>query len=464
MYYKNILNKTAGFLRSDAFISLLILSAMLAFLLWLGGCTDAKAVCALIVPGIAGGKHIAGEPLTLSNSEEAAPGLLKSEIDERIVKIRPMATPIDQISRLGGARRCGSMEVEYFSVDTPRISTVTTEASTPSGIRPGNAPVSFLLKVEESAIFAVSETVMLPKVKTTDTHEPVILYITEVLADNSLRVIAINGEGESKTCPSIAKGSELVRMGRAAGELDVQTSQFQALPRHESNYCQIFKTQVEQSTYHNISNKVVGWSFSDQEEAAIIDMRQGMEKNFLFGSRWKYYDSAKGTDVWFTGGIWNQAGRDFVYQEGAFDNGKLIEMCRLAFTGQGASSKKILVGGSKLIEELTRLEHTKVIGALQTTTRWGLDFTEIVSKFGKLYVMVSETFDQCGRCGDGMIIDPEYITKYCHVPFSTKRLDLRSAGVRNTDAIVITESSCLVLRYPEAHMRITSTPKLVANS
>ena len=35
--------------------------------------------------------------------------------------------------------------------------------------------------------------------------------------------------------------------------------------------CQIFKAQVEQSTFMKIANKEVGWTFSDQEEAAIID-------------------------------------------------------------------------------------------------------------------------------------------------------------------------------------------------
>ena len=33
-------------------------------------------------------------------------------------------------------------------------------------------------------------------------------------------------------------------------------------------------------------------------------------------------------------------------------------------------------------------------------------------------------------------------------------LDLRRSGVRNTDAVVLTEASCLVLRYPQSHMRV----------
>ena len=53
-----------------------------------------------------------------------------------------------------------------------------------------------------------------------------------------------------------------------------------------------------------------------------------------------------------------------------------------------------------------------------------------------------------------MVIDPNYMTKYVHVPFHAEQLDLRSSGQRNTDAVVLTEASCLVLRYPNAHMKV----------
>ena len=81
---------------------------------------------------------------------------------------------------------------------------------------------------------------------------------------------------------------------------------------------------------------------------------------------------------------------------------------------------------------------------------------EINSKFGRLYVLLSEVFDECGMESAGMIIDPAYLQKYSHLPFGTEALDLKSAGVRNTDALVLTEASCLVLRYPKAHVRITA--------
>ena len=59
-----------------------------------------------------------------------------------------------------------------------------------------------------------------------------------------------------------------------------------------------------------------------------------------------------------------------------------------------------------------------------------------------------------GDEGNGIVIDPEYIQKYTHIPFSTEQLNLKKSGVRNVDALVMTEASCLVLRYPKAHMRV----------
>ncbi len=71
-----------------------------------------------LTPGQSGGLHVTDGPLTTPAINETAPGLLRNEIDSRVVRIRPMATPVDQISRMIGARHSSSMIVEYYSVDT----------------------------------------------------------------------------------------------------------------------------------------------------------------------------------------------------------------------------------------------------------------------------------------------------------------------------------------------------------
>lgn len=416
-----------------------------------GGGSVVMAVA--IVGGVSGkGEHVVDGPLTTKLAETASPGLLRNEIDERIVKIRPMSTPLDQISRYGGARLCGSMKVDYYSVDTRPVEDTTAEDYEPDRDA-DSGPVK--LKMKNANVFEPSTTVIVPEIKAS-TGGSLVLYV--VSRDSTyISVISVNNmEDGVLVVPEIPKDTRLVRMGRAAAELDVMTAQFEALPKKDTNYCQIFKTQVEQSTFMKIANKEVGWTFSDQEEAAIIDMRMGMEKNFLFGHKAILLDPEKHEEILLTGGIWNQTENTFSYSSLASEDA-LVSLCKKAFTNNAGSSRKVLIGGTGLIEQLHRINHSRVLSAEASVTKWGLDFTEIHSKFGTLYVLLSEVFDQCGMPDGGMVIDPEYITKYAHVPFRTERLDLRSAGVRNTDAIVITEAACLVLRYPNSHMRIVKT-------
>ncbi len=404
---------------------------------------------ATIIPGVAGGKHVVDGPVTTVDADTASPGLLRSELDERIVKIRPMSTPIDQISRYGGNRHSGSMKVEYYAVDTKEVKTEVNRGTSVSGS--GDDDTTMVsLRLNDLSIIEATDTLLFPQIKL-DGGECLVGYVTSKSSDNVQIALVNLPSGKSV---EITTGTPVVRMGRAAGELDVQTSQYEALPVKQFNYCQIFKSQVEQSTLMRLANKEVGWTLSDQEEAAIVDMRLGMEKNFLFGSRGRVYDDEKREYIHLTGGIWNQTGRTATYTVGELNHAKLVEISRMAFTQNAGSSRKILIGGTGLIEQLHNMEHYKVVEQGSSMTRWGLDFTEIRTKFGCFYVIASEVFDQCGHANDGMIIDPEYITKYSHIPFRTERLDLRSSGVRNTDAVIITEASCVILRYPTAHMRI----------
>ena len=126
----------------------------------------------------------------------------------------------------------------------------------------------------------------------------------------------------------------------------------------------------------------------------------------------------------------------------------MISLMRKAFTQGAGSTRKIMVAGSGLIEDLSKFDYTRTVSSGDTETIWGVNFNKIVSKFGTIYVA------QCP-----MAIDPEYLTKYSHQPFTADRISFRKQGVRNTEAIVLTEASCLILRYPDAHLRIT--PKTV---
>lgn len=412
---------------------------------------------ATIVNGVENGQHVVNGPLTTEITNQASPSLLVNEIDRQIVKIRPMATPVDQLSRCAGAKRSGSMIVDYYNVDTKPTTVTVTNATGIDGDK-----TKLKIRTDNNDSIDVSDTLLADGINgylpdgSIDENCQLVLYVV-AKDETSITVMAANGIADSSgntQVPMLNPNSRLIRMGRAATELDVQTAQFEALPQKAQNYCQIFKMQIEQSTLQKIANKEVDWTMTDQEEAAIYDMRLGMEKSFLFGAKRRIYDPVKKETVLLTGGIWGQAGKTFFYEENGLTQDAVIDLMREAFTGNAGSKRKVLIGGSGLIGRLNKLDYTKIISAGENVAKWGIDFTEMRSKFGKLYVLLSEVFDECGMPNNGMIIDPEYLQKYSHLPFGTEALNLKSAGVRNTDALVLTEASCLVLRYPKAHVRI----------
>ena len=114
-------------------------------------------------------------------------------------------------------------------------------------------------------------------------------------------MIAVNGlkstAGNTKT-PELAEGTVLIRMGRAASEIDVETGNFYNLPTPSEQFCQKFMMQVEESTAHKMWDKKVGLELQRLEEDGIYDMRLGMENSFLFGIKGKTKDPRKsGADV-----------------------------------------------------------------------------------------------------------------------------------------------------------------------
>ncbi|MBO4964905.1 MAG: DUF5309 family protein [Muribaculaceae bacterium] len=393
------------------------------------------------VNGQAGGKHVSNAPLTTELAQQASPELLRNAIDSAVVKIRPMATPLDQISRLGHVRPVDSMEVDYYSVDT-RIDSATVDDSEATANAAVEAPYQQCTLFTDTTFVEPSETIAW---KTADGK----MHTAYVTAKNEETLTCIT---DSTTIP--APGDKLIRMGRAATQLDVQSPQFSVLPRKNTNFCQIFKMQIEQSVIMKMSHKEIGWDFTDQQEAAIYDMRLGMEKQFLFGTRMKLFDPNKNETVMLTQGIWQQAGKELNVDLAKFDSKALVDLLRGAFTENSGSRRKILIAGSELISALNKIDAQRVITARDQVTLWGIDFSELCSKFGRLYVIFSDVFDAMGMPRNGIIVDPEYIQKHVFIPFTAETLDLRGSGQRNTEATVLTEASCLTLRYPEAHARV----------
>ncbi len=424
----------------------------------------------------AGAAGIATETAGRANGD---PEFYTKDIDKRITKIRPMATPIDQISRYAKAQSADSFEVKYYSVGTRPISCKTTQA-----VEAQVSGASVSLPVDDVNLFTLDDTIRVVGVKAKynykgiaydpdDENTPdLVLCVCGRNSDTSMpSVYAVNGNlssGQAILVPAIPSGATLVRMGKACGELDVQTGRFNNIPMPEIQYCQNFMIQVEQSTFDKIANKEVNWTFSDIEEDGIYDMRLSQENTFLWGEKnMILHPSKEGMTTWFTGGIWWMAGKDIEVGEwnttkncAEISDDNLVDITKDLFVGTGIGNKrKILLCGSDMLSAFSKIKSDK-FRLKDTVEVWNLKFKSWDTDFGEVLTIHHELFDVNGMSDCGFALDPEYLSKKTHLSWSRNILDLKKAGVRNTDAVVIQEVACLYLRYAKAHarMRLAQAP------
>lgn len=396
------------------------------------------------------------------------PDFYSKEVDKRITKMRPMRTPIDQITRSATTiSKSGSMIVQYYSVSTRPIKT--TVKAQVNAMTSGQA--STTVQVDDSSIFSITDTIRVVGVKgfkpdgaTQDTKDLMLYVVGKNDETGYPIVIAINGKKNSDNSnslvPQIAANTKIIRMGRAASEIDVETGQFYNLPTPEEQYCQKFMMQVEQSTFDKMWDKKVDWNFSDMEEDGIYDMRLGMENSFLFGIKAKGKDPKKsGADVYFTGGIYWMAGKDMAVgteAEGVvtITDDQMVDFLKDLFTGNDSGNgTKIGFAGSDMLAALAKMksERFKVVKEFE---RWGLKFTSFDSNFGKLLVMHHELMDANEKSDEMFVIDPEYLRKKTFKTWNRKEYDMEKLAKRDTRAVVMSEASCVYLVYPKAHARV----------
>jgi len=404
-----------------------------------------------------------------------------NDINDKITKIRPMATPVDQISRYANTKSAGSFIVEYWSIGTRPIKTTVKTQTTAM-----TSGTSMVLNVEDPDMFTLDDTIRVVGVKAITNYKGIAyssikgkptpdleLCVCGRNSDGQPIVYAINGTqigDKPYGIPQLEAGQKLIRMAKSCGELDVQTGRFNNLPEPEIQYCQNFMIQVEQSTFDKIADKRVDWDFSDLEEDSIYDMRLAMEGTYLFGDMACIRHTTKNNAAqWFTKGIWWMAGKDievghkateadiadgYKENERVISDLDLVDISKDLFVGTGIGNKrKVLICGSDFLTALSKINSDK-FRLKDTVEVWNLKFKSWETDFGEILTIHSEFFDLQGMSDSAFALDPEFLVKRVHLSWTRNVLDLKKAGIRNTDAVVVQEVACLYLKYPKAHARM----------
>ena len=141
------------------FVITMILIAILASCMG-GDHSNATLAVGMLITGVEGGKHVVDGPLTTDLTNEGSPELLLNEIDQQIVKIRPMSTPIDQISRYGGSKHAGSMVVDFYSVDTKQTSALLIDDVAAVNTSSNGSSPTAVIKTDNDEIFDPADTIL----------------------------------------------------------------------------------------------------------------------------------------------------------------------------------------------------------------------------------------------------------------------------------------------------------------
>lgn len=429
----------------------------------------------------------AGGIATETQGREDDEELYLKDVDKKIIKVRPMSSPLTSISAYAKAEPCDSFICKFYTLGTRPIKTTLTTAVTAQ-----NTGSSVALDAADNSIFTLDDTIRVVGVKGVY-NEKGIAYASYLDADlipdlvlcvcgrdsstSNPIAFAVNGNMSSSQAiwvPAIPAGTTLIRMGKACGELDAQTGRFNNNPAPDEQYCQNFMIQIEQSTLDKIAKKEVDFNFSDLEEDGIYDMKLAREMTNFFGVKNRIQHPTKENMVqWFTGGIWYQAAKDI--EIGHWDSttascvisdDDLVDISKDLFTGTGLGNKrKTMLCGCNVLAALSKVKSEK-FRLKDVTEIWDLKFKSWVTDFGEILTIHEELFDNCGMENYAFALDPSFLSKKVHLSFGRNILNLKAAGIRNTNAVVIQEISALILRYPKAHarMRLAQAPAVPVSS
>lgn len=436
---------------------LVAIVAFISALMGVDACSMAEAVTP---PG--GGAVSQGDIVTRQWVDEVSKELNLNTIERKVIKIRPMANPLEHMARLASRRASTSQVYEYYSTDVLDASATTTAEIAAGG-------TTGVLKTDKDGIFSKYETVICSGVygykedekDTQSTEEELMLYITNKGDGGALTVIPVNGKGANNTFPQIPVGTKIIRAGRAHNELDAQTSPYATAPTKTHQYLEIFMAQIEESTLQKMAEQEADWDFSDIEEEAIFDMKRGMNKSFWKGPGRKIRNQ-DGKDVYITKGIWYQTPKKFVYGASSTDlswtSDMLIDLSKTVFCGNASGKRKTFLCGSELMAGISKIKTDKIQVNDNVKVRFGLEFREIHTNFGTLEVILDESLDEMGMSKCGMIVDMEYFRKPAIEEMRVADLDLKTSGQRRADARTITEISGLILQNPNAHCKVVPNP------
>lgn len=389
-----------------------------------------------------------------------SPDLIKDDVDQNVVQIRPYANQLDTILRYLGTKNINTFEFEYYSISSRSVSDkITTFTAGPKNDKA--AGCSATIEVGNVSNFDVTDTIYIPTVAGAD-GKPLVLYVYKKTDKGELLVTcdeaqAVNDGGWSvPTIPLQDKNETptlIYAMARAAQESDVLSPAVEFLPDKTKGYCQRFMFQISISNYAKMADKEVKWDLSEIEEEALFDYRRRMEASFLFGRMSKIVIPTTKKTVYTTGGIVGQIKKTHQLNSAAQDGNKeIVDLTKVVFMGNSGAKERFAFAGSDAVAKISKMNGVvKQQDAVKTEVIMGITWSKMVSNFGTINLAHHEILDEYGFSDKLIIIDPQFLRKYQIENLSKQNYNGRELAIVNGDIVVFNESAGVAVLNPDAH-------------
>ena len=389
---------------------------------------------------------------TLKPDSAEKPGHLKNDVSKMVTMIKPDESPIDTILReLQTEEPAEDIQVNFEEVEIRGRQLVVDGAVTAGG---GSASTDKYKTITmDSTVNIVQGETLITKTILGSNSKPLLLRVEKVTNGTDLVAVPLNTT--DNVMPTIADNTVFYRIAPASGELEAQAPSVTQYPDMRFNYCQRHMAQVEESFIRKNVPSRSNFGFEDQNYMRLYDMRNSCEASALFGQKAKIWSEEEKEFIYYADGLYYQAEKELSYTAASMNNAKWIDWTKALFSDNSGSTDRLLVGGSNLIAEILKIPSVeKQQEAERVELVPGVKVMEVETTFGIVYIKFHKMFDQIGHNDEGLILDMTNIKRRTFQPLKSERLDLKRSGQKNVDARLISEISCLEMRYLDTHRRI----------
>ena len=380
-------------------------------------------------------------------------GYLDDDLNPKLVLIRPQDTPIDTFTRtLANNKKSESWEAGGWEIGTRETRDSVSAPVSAGGTNFTVSNVDMWRPGDSFLVHSVAAGEDAGPMLDGD-NKPIQCLIKSINGD----VLTVQRVGTLQaSVPAIPADSILARLSPAVSELEASVEGFAIQPSDRKYFNQIHMTQVEESVIHDLLKKKVAMDFAVYKEQTLWDFKRSMELTNLFGTG-GYGKNAKGEVVHLSTGLWwqmtEQSTVDF---SDAMTDQDWNTLGRSIFEGNNGADRRLLFAGNGLLEQIANVKvYQKQLEAKNTEMVLGLRVFKIETPFGELLVkpMGSLFEGYFSRCG--MVIDPNFVTKYIMEPLQQTSLELDKTGQRRVkNAVRIHETYSLFLENLPCHRRI----------